>query len=409
MRSVPARSAAFAAVLVLAVTAGPAAAQEPLRPPTQIGVGSPPAGWPAAPSVSADAYLLADLATGQVLAARAPDERRPVASTVKILTALTVLQRMGLADAVTVGPEVDGFAADAAGVGLDQGDTWSVEDLLEGLVARSGNDAAAALAVAVGGDIPGFVEEMRRDATALGLAELTLTEPDGLDDGNRLSARDLLVLTRAAMDDARFSAIAARPVVELPELGPVESRNTLLSDYPGADGVKTGYTAASGRCVVASAQRDGHHLVAVILGSTGLTGHFSDARTLLDHGFATFGPVPVAGPGPEVRLKVAGGWVGLDADPGTVAGEAVDLLVPHGEAQVAHRAQLPGTIDGPVSATVAVWWDGSPVGAVPLRGDVGTDRPGASGIGAWLVDRTYAAMRTATARDLWPTNAEGAP
>lgn len=408
MRSASVRAAAIVVVLLLAVVAAPVAAQEPLRPPVAIGAAWPPAGWPPAPSVSADAYLLADLATGQVLAARAPDERRPVASTVKILTAVTVLRRMGLADAVTVGPEVDGFAADAAGVGLDPGDTWSVEDLLEGLVARSGNDAAAALAVAIGGDIPGFVEEMRRDATALGLAELTLTEPDGLDDGNRLSARDLLVLTRVAMDDERFSAIAARSVVELPELGAIESRNTLLSEYPGADGVKTGYTAASGRCIVASAQRDGHRLVAVVLGSAGVTGHFADARTLLDHGFATFAAVPLAGPGPEVRLKVAGGWVGLDVDPAARALERVDLLVPEVDAQVAHRAELPGSIDGQVSATLAVSWNGSEVGAVPLRGDAATDRPGAPGLGAWLVDRTYAAMRTATDGDLWPPIAEAA-
>lgn len=397
------RTAVLPLLAAILVAPAPAAAQQGLHPPPSIGVADPPAGWPAAPQVSADAYLLADLDTGQVLAASAADERRPVASTVKVLTAVTVLQRMGLSERVTVGSEVDGFAADAAGVGLDAGDTWSVEDLLEALVARSGNDAAAALAVAVGGGVDAFVREMREDAAALGLDRATITEPDGLQDRNRLSARDLLVLTRAAMEDPRFAAISARPVIELPELGAVASRNELLSSYPGADGVKTGYTVASGRCLVASAHRGGRHLVAVVLGSEGVTGHFDDARALLDHGFTTFTSVPVAGPEPELRIKVAGGWVALEADPAVIGGERAGLSVPTGEGRVVQRADLPEDVEGTVEVTQETWWGDAPIGAVPLRGAVDApDRSGGAGLGAWLVDRAYAAMRTVTERDLWP-------
>lgn len=396
------------AALVLAVAVPGAYAQEGLEPPTSIGAAQPPASWPQPPRLSADAYVLADLDTGQVLAAGAPDERRPVASTVKVLTALTVLQRADLDRQVTVGPEVDGFAADAAGVGLDAGETWSVEDLLEGLVARSGNDAAAALAVAVGGGTDGFVQAMRRDAAALGVEGATIVEVDGLDDRNRLSARDLLVLTRVAMDDPRFAAVAARPVVELPGLGAVQSRNELLSTYPGADGVKTGYTAASGRCLIASAQRDGRHLVAVVLGSEGPTGHFADARALLDHGFATFTGVPIAGPGPELRIKVAGGWVDLQADPAVTGGDQVSLSAPAGGGQLTRRVDLPDRVATAVTATQEFRWAEVTIGSVPLRGERGaSDHTGGAALGAWLVDSAYAAMRAASDEGLWPEGPAG--
>lgn len=366
-----------------------------LAPPEAIGTGEVPPGWPDAPAVTADAYLLADLATGQVLAARSVDQRRPVASTVKILTALSVLERADLTDRITAGPEADGFASDAAGVGLDAGDTWTVEDLLEGLVARSGNDAAAAVSVALGGSVDGFVGLMRQDAATLGLAGMTLVTPDGLADANRLSAADLLVLTRVAMDDPSFAAIAARSVVELPGIGPVASRNELLSTYPGADGVKTGYTAASGRCLVASARREGRHLVAVVLGSDGPTDHFADARVLLDHGFATFRPVDVAGAGPEARLKVPGGWVDLDVAPASVH-------VPDGS-EVVHRIEVPLAAELPLEVPATVIWEEHAIAELTLRG-ASSDTANATrgdGPAGWIVGRAYESMRAATRAGLW--------
>lgn len=387
---------AVAAVVCVTAGAGGSWAQPAeLTPPISIGAGEIPPGWPGPPEVTADAYLLADVETGQVLAARAGEERRPAASTVKILTAVSVLQRVDPADRITAGPEVDGFAADAAGVGLDAGDTWSVEDLLEGLVARSGNDAAAALSVALGGSVDGFVGLMREDAAALGLSGMTLVTPDGLADANRLSAADLLLLTRVALGDPTFAAIAARPVVELPGIGPIASRNELLSNYPGADGVKTGYTAASGRCLVASAHRDGRHLVAVVLGSDGPTDHFADARALLDHGFATFRAVDVAAPGPEVRLKVPGGWVDLDAPP-------TRMHVPDGS-EVEHRIDLPVGADLPLEVPATVMWEEHTIGELTLRGEPfdtdGVD--GGDGPAGWILARAYESMRAATRAGLW--------
>lgn len=392
------RGAVAVAVGLLVGVGAPTAAQDrpPLVPPPASGATTVPDGWPTAPAVTADAYLLVDAATGQTLAERAADERRRVASTVKILTAISVLTRADLDDRVTVGEEVAGFAADAAGVGLQPGDPWTVEDLLEGLVARSGNDAAAALAVAIGGSVPRFAGLMARDAAALGVEGVVLTSPTGLDDGNRLSARDLATLARAALADGRFAAIAARPVVELPGLGAVRSRNGLLSTYPGAYGVKTGFTAAAGRTLVAAAARDGRRLVAVVLGSDGPTDHFADARALLDFGFGALRAAPVAGAGAELEVKVPGGWVAYDAGDATVH-------VPVGE-EPSISAEPP-TEAGERAAPVVARWSRTDLLELELSTE-GRPRPPTEPA-AWLVDRVYAAMRAATVADAWA--AVGAP
>lgn len=399
-----------AAALVTAALCGPSAAgaapagERPLAPPPVYGAATPPDGWPSPPEVTAAAYVVADLDTGQVIAAADADVRRPVASTVKVLTALSVLRRAALDEQITAGPEVTITRADAAGVGLDPGESWTVEDLLEGLVARSGNDAAAALAVGVGGSVAGFVELMRADAASLGLGQAVLEGPDGLDDRNRLSANDLLTITRAAMGDPSFAAIAVRPTVTLPGVGTVASRNALLGRYPGAVGVKTGYTVAAGRCVIAAAVRDDRRLVAVVLGAADPTAHFDDARRLLDFAFATFVRVPVSRDHAEVELRVPGGWVAVDAPP-------VALLAPVAAPDLDLRARLPVEVGTSAAGSLQVGWRGGEVGTVPLAGE-GLDRPGSDGgaaVGEWLAERAYAAMRAATNASAWTHGDTAAP
>ncbi|MDP9023526.1 MAG: D-alanyl-D-alanine carboxypeptidase [Actinomycetota bacterium] len=386
--------AVIAAVLTATFPAQAADLTAPPAPPPIVGGLTTPQGWPGAPDVSADAYLLTNLDTGQVLAAKAADQRRPVASTVKVMTAWTALRRTSLGAAIRAGGEVAPTRSDGARVGLDPGDTWTVEDLLEAVVARSGNDAARALAVGVAGTTAGFVELMRQDAAALGLHGVVLHTPDGLDDRNRLSAHDLTVITRAALSDATFAAIAARPSVDLPDVGTVTSRNELLGTYPGAIGVKTGYTAAAGRCLVAAAVRDGRRLLAVVLGSDGPQGHFHDARALLDHGFAAFADVQVT---PRIELRAPGQWVTLASDP-------VVVLAPASHAVVAQTVQPPVEVATAPRATARLTWRDAEVGRVELHGrrSLTRDVHGGAAVGAWLADRAYAAMRAVTAEGRWP-------
>ncbi len=389
--------AAVAALLSLVLLAGAPATTTPraapgLHPPPQLATASVPDGWPSPPAASAVAYVLLDADTGQVLAERNADQRRPVASTVKVLTALTVLNRADASDEVRI--PAAAARVGGASVGLRAGDVWTVGQLLDALVVRSGNDAATALAIHVGGSVEGFVALMRADARALGLDGLTLTSPSGLDDRNRLSARDLAVISRAAMTDPRFRTVAARRSADLPGPGAEETRNELLLTYPGATGIKTGFTDAAGYAVVGSAERAGRELIAVVLGSRSAGTRFVEAASLLDHGFDTFEVVATLY---DARLRVAGGWVTLHAEP-------LSVTVPRATPGLTTILPLP--IEPPPDGderAVTVAWHGEELGTLDVRTtgpDVG-EATGGGAIGRYLVDRAYAAMRAATSTGTW--------
>lgn len=363
-----------------------AATSAPVASVTDVVWEELPPAWPSPGPVTSTAYVLMDADTGQILAQRQPDLRLVVASTVKVLTVLTALDHVTLDSVVTVGDEV---LVGGAGVGLDPGEQWRADDLLEAIVARSGNDAARALAVHVGGSIDGFVRLMRAKADELGLRAPVIEDPSGLDDSNRLSARDLAVITKAALADPRFREVSMRPAVDLPDLGSVETRNLLLERYAGATGVKTGYTDLAGWCLVGSAERDGHELIAIVLDARTDEDRFADAERLLDFGFLDH--VPSAAP-QALRLRRAGAWVeqGLSVPhvwfPGTRSGR-VDVLVP---------------IDATEPTVVSATWETRPLAQWDAAVDSGAPRedPG-SELGADLGDALYRAMRSAHRDGLW--------
>ncbi|MFP5308445.1 MAG: D-alanyl-D-alanine carboxypeptidase family protein [Actinomycetes bacterium] len=360
-------------------------------PPQPVLPVVPPA-WPELPAVDGDAVLLLDADTGQVLGERGADVRRPVASTVKLLTALTVLRRAEPDDEVTIGSEVVGIGG--AGVGLRPGDTWTVEELLTGLLVRSGNDAAVALAVHVGGSVPGFAALLLADATELGLTGVSLVSPSGLDDANRMSARDLGTVARAALDEPTIARIVASERVTLPGRRSEPNRNELVGRYPGATGLKTGFTDAAGYALVASAERDGRRLVAVVLGADSEDSRFDAAERLLDHGFGAFSrsDVDVA-----LSLRVAG------ADVAVTSGTA-PLTLPLVDPRPSVEGFLPVEVPRvDVDLELGVGWGQTVLATVPL--DVATDpRPPASGgeaAGRWVGDRLHASLRAATRAGLW--------
>ena len=209
------------------------------------------------------------------------------------MTGLLVLERSQPSDIVTVGEDASIPEDDRPGIsalGLEVGEQISVENLLYALLLQSANDAAVALADHVSGSEPRFVRDMNARAAALGMRRTRFRSPNGLDDRGFSTARDLMTLTRAAMAIPAFDTIVATQFHTIP--GPdgvdrhIQNRNVMLWLYEGATGVKTGYTSRAGYCVVATAERDGRRLVAVVLGAPGDA--FSDAATLLDHGFAAF-------------------------------------------------------------------------------------------------------------------------
>jgi D-alanyl-D-alanine carboxypeptidase (penicillin-binding protein 5/6) len=210
------------------------------------------------------------------------------------------------------------------------GERISVGDLTWALLVQSANDAAIALAERVSGSVERFVKRMNATATRLGLTDTRFRSPNGLDDRGFSSARDLVLLTRAAFgEDPRFATIVATRFHEVPAPGgrprEIQNRNVLLWLYPGATGVKTGYTAAAGFCVVATAERDGRRLVAVVLGAPGEP--FSEAASLLDYGFDGFAVRRFLRAGQdEGTIGIRGGTVSVSTERGLRALAPVTAL-----------------------------------------------------------------------------------
>lgn len=230
----------------------------------------------AGPGYRARAAILYDVDADRILYSDNAHERRAPASTTKIATALVVLQRAALEQVVTVGSEVE---VEGMRIGLAPGDTATVEKLLYGLLLNSGNDAAMALAVAVGGTTTQFVLWMNEVAANLGLENTHFANPHGLDSPDQYSsAHDLMVLAHAGLENPIFARIVGINQTAF-DGWTFTSTNELLDVYPGVDGVKTGTTDEAGQCLVASATRGGHRVILVVLDAAD---RYADAASLLD-------------------------------------------------------------------------------------------------------------------------------
>jgi D-alanyl-D-alanine carboxypeptidase len=386
----PAALAALVALLLVGVASPPAAEAE-LSPPPPPALGAEvPRGWPTVDGLEASSWVLVEAETGQVLAAHEAERRRSVASTIKLLTALSVLDRADPDEVVVVGEETRGI--EGASVGLQPGDEWTVEQLLDAIITRSGNDAANALAVHVAGDLDGFAEVMAEDAAALGLEEAIVVDPSGLTDENLLSALDLATLARAALADPRLRPLLGKRSVDLPGIGEIETRNELLLDYEGATGVKTGFTLAAGNSLVGSAERDGRELIAVVLAAgEDPAQRFREVARLLDLGFEAFEAQVLTG---ELRFAIAGGEQLLELPP-------TPVTLPEGDEP--ELGFVPSVRPPETAVPVPVTVGGEPLGAVlaepsdPRRGGAdGADLDGGAQLGRALVDGAYAALRAAS-------------
>ena len=372
---------ASTAVLIPALVVDLASAQLAPPPPTPIppdGSLSPfpsvlhtPADAVTPPEIDAASAILVDLSTGQVLFSKEPEARRPIASLTKIMTALLVLERSHLTDVVTVGEDAvipSDARAGVASLGLQAGERISVEDLLYALMLQSANDAVVALADHVAGSQARFVRMMNARARRLGMTRTRYRSASGLDDRGYSSARDLATLTRAAMSTPGFATIASTQFRTIP--GPdgarhVQNRNVLLWLYPGATGAKTGYTARAGNCVVATAERDGRRLEAVVLGEP--REPFSDAAALLDHGFEGFTRHTFLTEGePHGVVTLLGGSVPVESAADLVALVPTTSLSQVDERVVVDPAAAYPPAPGEAVARLKVTIPGLTVGTVPL-------------------------------------------
>lgn len=236
---------------------------------TGVPVVSPSA--PPLPAVDARAWLVADAATGDVLAAYSPHERRPPASTLKLLTVLATDGALD-PDETYVATEAD-TAVEGSRVGIVATQSYTVDQLLHGVLLASGNDAAHAIAEAAGG-LDETVDRMNDEARRLGAFDTKAVTPDGLDTPGQLSsAYDLALIGREALDDDTIAELASTPVYDFPGSGgatfQIQNQNRLLGAYEGAVGLKTGFTTLAGHTFVGAVQRDGRTLIATVLGAEG--------------------------------------------------------------------------------------------------------------------------------------------
>ncbi len=211
-------------------------------------------------------------------------ERLPMASTTKTMTALLVIENCVMEEIVTVPKEAVGV--EGSSIYLREGDKYTVKELLYGLMLRSGNDAATALAIHTAGSVKNFADMMNCRAEIAGLKDTHFTNPHGLHDENHYtSAYDLCKLGCIAMKNAIFRQIVStkKVVVGEGELRRVWSnKNKILFLYEGGNGIKTGFTKKAGRCLIASAERDGVTVVSVVLNRGDM---FNDCMSLMDRAF----------------------------------------------------------------------------------------------------------------------------
>jgi serine-type D-Ala-D-Ala carboxypeptidase (penicillin-binding protein 5/6) len=314
------------------------------------------------PNLSSKAFLLLDFQSGHVIASRKADERIEPASLTKLMTAYVAFdalhqKRITLEQRVTVSEKA--WRAPGSRMFLEAGSQVTVEQLLHGLIVQSGNDAAVALAEAVGGSESAFAEMMNREASRLGLRNTRFVNATGLPDGQHYSS---------AADIARIAQAITRdypryfPMYSLREYSyngiTQYNRNKLLGRDPHVDGMKTGFTESAGFCLVATAERRGRRLISVVIDAGSDNGRAADSQRLLNYGFEQFETVRLYARGQPVhRIPV---WKGVDDI--IAAGFAEDLFVtvPRGLSQ-----QLRATLES-MQPLLAPIRSGQPVGKLRL-------------------------------------------
>lgn len=254
----------------------------------------PPLSASRPPVVSAKAAILVDVKTGTILYEKNAFRQMDPASITKVMTALLVIDKGHFNRTVTISRRAD--LTGGSSLHIRMNDKYTVEDLLRGLLLRSGNDAAIALAEADAGSVERFVRQMNQKARQLGAYNTSFENPNGLTaPGHYSSAYDLSLIARAALKKPLFRQIVSSPNQTITELRrhrkrEISNTNQLLHGFPGADGIKTGTTHAAGKCVAASATRDNRQLMAIILNSHNRWG---DASSLLNWGFKYWNDVEV--------------------------------------------------------------------------------------------------------------------
>ncbi len=315
---------------------------------------------PGSINISADAAVLIDAASGQVLFDRQAHKHRQPASTTKIMTAILALEYGDLDQIVTVSDKA--AKVGQATIHLKPGEKISLRDLIEGALIKSGNDACVAIAENIAGDEMSFVNMMNTKARVLGAYDTNFENTNGLPNSKHYSsAYDLALMARYGMQLPLFADITRTKEAEIESIEPkstlpVRNTNKLLWIYEFADGVKTGTTNAAGKCLVASATKNGRQLIAAVLDAPG---RFQDCVKLLEYGFNNFEPIKLAEAGDEAAKFIV--YEANVKEVPVVYGNAIEFLLKPGESSQVERQIIWS------KPQIAPIWAGEQLGEVQYR------------------------------------------
>lgn len=319
------------------------------------------------PAVTAKGAVLMEAGAGRILWSQNGEERLPMASTTKIMTALLTLEQPGLDEMFTVNAQA--IRVEGTSMGLTEGSQATLRTLAAGMLLASGNDAANAAAVRVAGTQADFVMMMNRRAAQLGMKDTNFETPSGLDGQSHYStAADMALLARVALENPDFRSLCSQTSLKLCYGNPPYDRwlanhNRLLKEYPGCIGLKTGFTKKAGRCLVSAAEREGVTLICVTLSDPN---DWRDHTALLDWGFSRVRRTELPGPW---TVAVTGG----EGESVTVSpGESPAVCVLEEELpRITWSVELPPFLYAPVEpgqpvGTARCLLDGREYAAIPL-------------------------------------------
>jgi D-alanyl-D-alanine carboxypeptidase (penicillin-binding protein 5/6) len=256
--------------------------------------------------IHAETAALVDVSSGKILYSKQGNKQMRIASLTKVMTAIVAIEQGTLSDAIEINKRA--FAKEGSSLYLQLGEQMSLQNLLYGLMLRSGNDAATAIAEHIGGSEEGFSYLMNEKAVVLGMNHSHFMNPHGLDVKDHYStAEDMAHLTAYALKNPVFQDIVKTKVKKVPNPNASwnyvwANKNKMLSLYPDADGVKTGYTKLAKRCLISSATRGGQQLAVVTLNDSD---DWADHSRLLDYGFKNFPLKKLVDKGEQIQSGIA--------------------------------------------------------------------------------------------------------
>jgi D-alanyl-D-alanine carboxypeptidase (penicillin-binding protein 5/6) len=339
------------------------------------------------PQIEARAWFVQNATTGEVLLAQKADERVPIASITKLMTVVVALTRLELDDVVTVDPQA--AQTEGATMNLQPGERIRVEDLVEGALVESANDAARALAFAAESSEQKFVARMNETARLIGLRDTSFANPTGLDGaGHYSSAHDVTLLARRAMHDPTIRRIVRLRTVEAAGRR-LDTWNDLLGRFPGLLGVKTGHTTAAGWSQVAAARSPGLTIYATILGSPTRKERNSDLAELLAWGLAQYRVVDAV----SAERTYARAELPYGKAPLRLVAEKPMLRVVRLRRPLVERVVAPASLDLPVRkgervGEVRVYTAGKLLGTRALVAAESVEKPGLASRVGWYAGET---------------------